>query len=78
MKYKTFIFDSDALKSSMRIRTNDEAMVFIIAGALYLVDDANYCRVYEKAELRDPLFRPDLSFGVKAGNDVVPELPINF
>lgn len=78
MKRKTFIFDSDALKGSMRIRTNSESLVKIVSAALYLVDEANFCHVHEVDEMHTPMFRPELSFGVKEGNGDVPELPLDF
>lgn len=78
MKYKTFLFESDALKGSMRIRTNDEEMIQIVSSALYLVDEANFCHVHEETEARTYLFRPDLSFGVTDGSDEVLELKLDF
>lgn len=63
MTKQTFHFDSDALKGDMRIRTNDLEIVQIISAALYLVDTANYCHVYEETDADFCTFRPELSFG---------------
>lgn len=59
---KRYFLESDGLNGTLSIRYNDTYHVYQVASAIYLMENATYCKVFVADENGEREFLPKLSW----------------